>query len=271
MLTLYHHNISVCAQKVRLALVEKGIECDETHISLMRSEHLTPEFRAINPKAVVPVIVHDGTPVLESTVILEYLEDAFPDLPGLRPADALGKARMRLWTKIPDDGLHAACGTVSYGAVFGQQVLAYHGAAHFHERIAQLPDRARAARQTEMIERGIEASFMPDHVRLHMKVLQDMEKALAADPWLAGEAFSLADIAILPYVWRLERLGLARMWAAMPHVAGWFARAKARPSWDRAMEAYPSLVHVDEDDYDDDLVSRGIDLWPRIEPMIVAN
>jgi len=271
MLTLYHHNISVCAQKVRLALVEKGIECDEIHVSLMRSEHLTAEFRTINPKAVVPVIVHDGTPVLESTVILEYLEDAFPDLPGLRPADALGKARMWLWTKIPDDGLHVACGTVSYGAIFGQQVLAYHGAAHFHERIAQLPDRARAARQTEMIERGIEASFMHFHVRLHMKVLQDMEKTLAADRWLAGAAFSLADIAILPYVWRLERLGLARMWGALPRVAGWFARAKTRTSWGRAMEAYPSLVHVDEADYDDDLVSRGIDLWPRIAPMLEAN
>jgi glutathione S-transferase len=271
MLTLYHHNISVCAQKVRLALVEKGIGCDEIHISLLRSEHLTPEFRAINPKAVVPVIVHDGTPVLESTVILEYLEDAFPDLPGLRPADALGKARMRLWTKIPDDGLHAACGTVSYGAVFGQQVLAFHGATEFHERIAQLPDRARAARQTELIDKGLDASFMPDHVRLHMKVLREMDQALAAGPWLAGEGFSLADIAILPYVWRLERLGFDRMWADMPRIADWFVRAKARPSWDTAMEAYPSLVHVDEDDYDDDLVSRGIDLWPKIEAMLKAS
>lgn len=268
MLTLYHHNISVCAQKVRIALVEKGIDFEEIHINLMRSEHLTPEYREINPKAVVPAIVHDGTPVIESTVILEYLEDAFPDTPELRPADALGRARMRLWTKIPDDGLHAACGTVSYGAVFGRQVVAFHGAAHFHERIARLPDRARAARQTEMIDRGIEASFMPDHVRLHMKVLREMDRALANDPWLAGDRFTLADIAILPYAWRLERLGLDRMWANLPRVAHWLARAKARPSWDRAMEAYPSLVHADEDDYDDDLVSRGIDLWPDIAPML---
>ncbi len=268
MLTLYHHNLSVCAQKVRIALVEKGIDFEKRHINLMRSEHLTPEYRAINPKAVVPAIVHDGQSIIESTIINEYLEDAFPDAPPLRPADAVGRARMREWTKIPDDGLHAACGTVSYGAIFGQQVVKFHGAEAFHKRIATLPDRARAARQTEMIDKGIEASFMPDHVRLHAKVLKDMQARLAESPWLAGSAFSLADIAILPYVWRLERLGLDRMWSGLPLVADWLARSKARPSWDIAMEAYPSLVHVDEDDYDDDLVSRGVDIWPRVAKML---
>lgn len=89
-------------------------------------------------------------------------------------------------------------------------------------------------------------------------------------PWLCGDAFGLADIALLPYVWRLERLGFAAMWADKSHVADWFARAGARPSWRAEMEAYPSLVHLDEDDYDDDLVSRGIDLWPKIVPMIEA-
>ena len=217
MLVLYHHNISVCAQKVRIALVEKGIDFEERHINLMRSEHLTEEYRAINPKAVVPAIVHDGEPVIESTIILEYLEDAFPDTPSLRPETALGKSRMRVWTRVPDDGLHAACGTVSYGAVFGQQVVAFHGKEAFHERIAKLPDRARAARQTELIEKGIEASFIPDHVRLHAKVLKDMESALQNGPWLAGDAFSLAEAALLPYMWRLERLGLANMWADCAH------------------------------------------------------
>ena len=268
MLELYHHNISVCAQKVRIALYEKGLDFEEHHINLMRSEHLTPEYRAVNPKAVVPTLVHDGTSVLESTIILEYLEDAFPDAPSLRPADAHGKARMRLWTKVPDDGLHAACGTVSYGAVFGRQVVKFHGKEAFHRRIANLPDRARAARQTEMIEKGIDASFMPDHVRLHAKVLKDMDAVLAEQPWLAGDVFTLADIAILPYVWRLERLGLARMWKGYPRVADWLSRAKARPSWDLSMEAYPSLTHIDEDDYDDDLVAMGVDIWPKVAPML---
>ncbi len=58
------------------------------------------------------------------------------------------------------------------------------------------------------------------------------------------------------------------MLADLPGVADWLALSKARPSWDIAMEAYPSLVHSDEDDYDDDLVSRGIDIWPRVGKML---
>jgi glutathione S-transferase len=268
MLVLYHHNISVCAQKVRIALFEKGLAFEEQHISLMLSEHLTPEYRRINPKAVVPTLVHEDVPILESTVILEYLEDAFPDTPGLRPPDAVGRARMRLWTKIPDDGLHAACGTVSYAAIFGRQVVDFHGLAEFRERIAQLPDRARAARQTELIDKGLGASFVPDHIRIHAKVLTEMDAALTISPWLAGDDFSLADIAIQPYVWRLERLGLNRMWADLPGVADWLARSKERPSWDAAMEAYPSLVGTGVEDYDDDLVSMGTDIWPQVAPML---
>ena len=115
MLELYHHNISVCAQKVRLALHEKGIDWEGHHIDLMKGEQTSPEYLAINPRGVTPTLVHDGNPVIESTIILEYLEDAFPELP-LRPASALSRARMRVWAKIPDDGLHAACGAISYAA-----------------------------------------------------------------------------------------------------------------------------------------------------------
>ena len=96
MLELYHHNISVCAQKVRLALHEKGIDWEGHHIDLMKGEQTSPEYLAINPRGVTPTLVHDGNPVIESTIILEYLEDAFPELP-LRPASALSRARMRVW------------------------------------------------------------------------------------------------------------------------------------------------------------------------------
>ena len=85
MLELYHHNLSVCAQKVRLALAEKGLDWEDRHVDLMKSEHLTPDYLALNPKGVVPTLVHDGKPVIESTIILEFLEDAFPEpsLPSL--------------------------------------------------------------------------------------------------------------------------------------------------------------------------------------------
>lgn len=266
MLTLYNHNLSVCVQKVRLAMSEKGLDWQDHNIDLMRSDQVSPEYLAVNPKGTVPALDHDGKVVIESTIILEYLDDVFPE-PALRPADPHARARMRVWTKIPDDGLHAACGTVSYAAAFGPQVLAHHGKEELDARLAKLPDRARAARQKELLEKGIEASFVADHLKLHDKVLKDMEATLAEQPWLGGADFSLADCAILPYVWRLERLNFAGMWADRPRVADWFARAKARPSWDRAMEAYATKL---DDQYDDDLVSKGIDLWPKVREILAA-
>jgi len=266
MLILYNHDLSVCVQKVRLAMAEKGLDWEDRNIDLMRGEQVTPDYLKLNPKGVVPTLVHDDQPVVESTIILEYLDDAFPEKP-LRPADALGRARMRLWTKTPDDGLHAACGTVSYAAAFGAQVLAFHGKTALEERIARLPDRARAARQRELYEKGMDASFLPDQFRLYDKVLRDMEATLSGRRWLAGEAYSLAECAMLPYVLRIDRLNLGGLWAERPHVADWYDRARARPSWKTAIDAYPGYGPPD---YDDDLKSRGVDLWPKFREMLAA-
>jgi glutathione S-transferase len=96
MLELYHNDMSTCAQKVRFALVEKGVSWEGRHLDLRARDHQTPEYLRLNPNAVVPTIVHDGTVIIESTVINEYIDDAFAG-PALRPVDATGRARMRLW------------------------------------------------------------------------------------------------------------------------------------------------------------------------------
>ena len=266
MLTLYNHNLSVCVQKVRIALTEKGQPWEDRNIDLMRSEQVSPEYLKLNPGGVVPTLVHDGKPVIESTVILEYVDDAFPE-PPLKPADPHARAAMRLWIRRPDMGLHAACGTISYAAIFGKQLLDFHGMAAMEERWARLPDQARAARQRALLSQGIEAPFVIEHLRLYDTVLADMESVLADRPWLAGDGFSLAECALLPYLWRLERLGLEGMWRHRPQVAGWFDRCKARPSWDPAMEAYPPMF---DGDYNDDLRGTDTDLWPTVERLLAA-
>lgn len=263
MITLYHHNISVCAQKVRIALDEKGLRYEGREVDLMKQEHLSPAFLKINPKGLVPVLVHDDVPIAESTVILEYLEDAFPEK-SLRPASMIDRARMRQWAKIPDDGLHAACGSVTYAAAFAPQLRANHTPQEWEERLGKLPDRSRAARQRQIIEQGFKAPVVKDAVLLHEKVLKDMETALADQPWLAGEDFSLADIAIVPYVTRLDRLGLDGMWVSRPNVKRWFVAMQTRPSFDTAITAFRSNA------YDDELKKRGIDVWPQVKQLLAA-
>ena len=263
MLTLYHHNISVCAQKVRIALDEKRIPWQGREVDLMKGEHLTSEFLKINPRGLVPVLIHEGAPISESTVILEYIEDAFPD-PPLRPASPLDRAMMRVWTKVPDEGLHTACGSLTYAAAFVHQLREHHDKQQWEERLQKLPDRARAARQRQILEQEFEAPLVRDAVLLHAKVLGEMESVLAQRQWLAGEDLSLADIAIIPYVTRLDRLGLEGMWAGMREVVRWFAAVQARPSFATAITGFQSNT------YDDELKKRGIDVWPQVQALLAA-
>ena len=150
MLELYHNNVSVCAQKVRIVLAEKDVPWTSHHLSLARGEHLTPEFKAMNSRGVVPVLVHDDNTIVESSVICAYLDEVFPT-PPLSPDTPLERATMRLWCKLPDDILHTACATVSFAISFGQQLKQQAGAG-LEERLMKMP-RPGAARTSARADR----------------------------------------------------------------------------------------------------------------------
>ena len=80
MLELYHSINSVCAQKVRIALEEKGQEAKD-HIMTLRGDQYEPAYLKLNPNGVVPTLIHDGEPITESSLILYYIDDAFPEPP----------------------------------------------------------------------------------------------------------------------------------------------------------------------------------------------
>jgi glutathione S-transferase len=114
MLELYHHGSSVCAAKVRIALEEKGLEFEKHYVDTLAGEQFDPAFLKINPKAVVPVLIHDSRIITEPTVICEYLHWAFPDTPNLIPDDPVTRAHMLYWTKFVGEEVHPACGTLTF-------------------------------------------------------------------------------------------------------------------------------------------------------------
>jgi glutathione S-transferase len=260
MLELYHNNISVCAQKVRIVLAEKSLPWTNHHLSLAKGDQLTEEFKKMNPRAVVPVLVHDGNIIVESSVICSYLDEAFSD-PPLMPKNPVERATMRLWCKLPDDILHMACATVSFAISFGQQLKRQAGAG-LEERLMKMPDPARRERQRALIEKGIETPFFRDHIKVFDKTFTEMEAQLGKTKWLASDTFSLADIEITPYVERIDRLGLAGMWNDRPRLDNWFKRIKERPSFKAILDYPPS-------DYDD-TGRDGLKSWPRIKELIAA-
>ena len=232
MLELYHGFTSVCAQKARLTLAEKGLEW-ESHVLALNGDHLEPGYLKLNPNGVVPTLVHDGKVIVESTVIMHYLDDTFPT-PPLMPRLPLDRARVHLFTKLMDEYIHPACIVFTF-ATANRAPLA---SLSKEQRNAQLA-RAPLKRQTEYkragVEEGINSPLGKEATQSFDKLLKWIQESTERGPWLAGADFSLADIAATPYVLRLEMLNLSRLWDKKPGVTQWWERIKARPSYDTAI------------------------------------
>jgi len=245
MIELYHNDMSVCAQKVRFVLGEKALKWESRHLNLRAGDQQKPDYVKLNPNAVVPTLVDDGKVIIESTVINEYLDDAYPE-PRLRPADAVARARVRLWTKQLDESVHAATRTISNAIAFRHQKLAL-GMEALETLHQKIPDPKKRAESWENITKGVESLYFGDATRRFEKLLADMEGALTEAPWLAGKEFSLADIGYAPYILRLQDLQLQFLWDKRPHVPALLDRVGKRPGHKEAFddwrnESYASLM-----------------------------
>ncbi|HUT51503.1 MAG TPA: glutathione S-transferase family protein [Alphaproteobacteria bacterium] len=233
MLTLYHFNNSVCSEKVRMVLFEKGIEWESREVDLFKSEQFDPEYLKLNPKGVVPTLVDEGHTLTESTLIAEYLDDKHPE-PALKPADPAARAEMRLYSKACDEGLHQGVAVLSYSAMFMDRLRAMPREA-LEAHLGRIPDLERRDRQVGVYEHGVEAPHVERGVVAYEKVFQKIDKALTdGRDWLVGDMFSLAEINLAVYFARLEYMTLLDVWTGeRPAAAAWFERVKARPCFQK--------------------------------------
>lgn len=242
MIDFYDNDMSVCAQKVRLVLAAKGLKYDRHHLDLRAGDQFKPDYLKLNPKAVVPTLVDDGAPIIESTVIIAYLDDAYPE-PALHPSLALERATMLRWMLLPDASLHDACGLTSFALAFRFQLAKLPPDA-LNAHYAKMPDEKRRAHVKALVEKGLDAPGVASALRTYYYSISAMDAALGKTAWLAGSDWGLADITMLPYVLRLEHLGLDWFWADSSHVADWFARSKARPEFS-VVEDHINPAYVD--------------------------
>ncbi len=198
-LRLWSFAVSPFAGRVRVAFVEKGVEYDLLEVHPTRRP---ARLKELNPLNRVPVLEVDGVPIRESSVILEWLEETYPE-PPLWPQDPALRAWARGWSKFIDDG-------VSANFFLGMRKRAFGLADDDPEDVVE---------------------------RLHGKVPGQwsyLEAALAEHdgPWLCGEQFTYADIAVMAAAARIPQWTpeLAPDAAATPRVAAWLAAAAQRPS-----------------------------------------
>jgi glutathione S-transferase len=267
MITLYHHGSSVCAAKVRIVLAEKSLPWDGVYIDILRGDQFAPDYMKLNAKAVVPTLVHDGKVVIESTVIAEYLDEAFPDVP-LKPADPLRRAEMRVWTKAVDEQLHPACAELTFASCH-RHIIGRLGPEKLNAFLESTPPVSVTAnwhaRKKEIVRQGMAAPGVGRTFRLYDGYLQKMEDRLQHQRWLAGDTYSLADIGLAPYVNRLDMLGMSAMWVgARPRLTDWFERIKSRSSFK------PALLDMCPPDLTNDLKTFGTQSWPDVKRLLAA-
>ena len=197
MITLYDHPLSPYAQKVRIALREKGVPFQVAQPGGLGAGGAAGEFAEANPRAEVPVLIDGAARVFDSTIILEYIEDCFPT-PAMLPASAADRARVRMIEEVMDthyEAVNWAMGEINW---FRRA-----------EGDAAQTLIATAGRQT--------AGF-----------LSWLERQLGGRPWFNGESFGWGDLAVVPYVAASAGMGFSAPEGSA--VAAWLERAMAHPS-----------------------------------------
>jgi glutathione S-transferase len=250
-------------------LSAKSLSWDSRYLDILAGDQFTPEFRKINPKSLVPVLVDDGAIITESTVIGEYLEEAYPD-PPIMPKDPLERVKVRLWTKIVDEILHPACAALTFVTSHRFTVMKL-GPEKTQEflnstpAISVTPEWHETKRQFVMM--GLDAPGAAEAFLTHDVYMKKMNEDLAGHEWLVGDRYGWADISLIPYVNRLAMLKLDGYWSngRLPHLERWFKAVQARPDFKPVMLDWvpPSLT--------EDLATNGPKSWPRIAEIIGAK
>ena len=259
MLALYHHLLSTCSQKVRLVLAEKGLEFTSHEIDLIAGDQHDPEYVKLNPNHVVPTLVHDGDVLIESSLINEYLDEAFPE-PPMRPADPLGRHATRLWIKRIDEKVHPAASIVTF-AIGPRPMLLQQPADVREASIQAMPDPKKRAERRSVLDHGVKAPEFGGALGHFLDLFDAMQEGLEPGAWLSGNDFGLADAAVLPYVLRLDHLAMTPLIDARPHLADWYARVRARPSFETAVTKWVPAPLLDV------FRKNGEDVWSDVEPL----
>lgn len=255
MIELYHNDMSVCAQKVRLVLAHKKIAWKSRHLNLRAGEQFNPEFLRINPKAVIPVLVHDGAIITESNVICYYLEEVV-EQNALMPTEPAKRDELRVWLIRLDAGLHEQVAVISFCLAFRQQILTRYATGEALESFFyNIPDPAREVVMRDMVINGTASPRLKLAIMAYKKLLADLAAALKSSEWIIDSGLSLADFAYLPYIERLEQLQLTGLWSDYPQIENWLQRVRKTSAYQVGMQDWHNL------DYIKVMAEANVPLW----------
>ncbi|MBB3021061.1 glutathione S-transferase [Microvirga lupini] len=201
---LYSGPVSLFSRKVEIALYEKGLAFERIEVAFTQTRGYSPkhpDVQALNPKGQVPVLVDGDLSLYDSTVIVEYLEDAYPE-PALYPADPRERARCRLFDLFADEVMLAPLRFLM------------HRTEPKPEDLERWEAKELKAREAEPV--------LADH-------FTTLDRQLQGRNYLCG-AFSAADIAVFMTVFWTRRLAGPSL-RGYENLAGWYERLSSRPAF----------------------------------------
>ena len=220
-------------RRVRICLLEKRLPFTVKWLNLGLMDQKKPDFLKINPTGLVPALVHDGKTLYESNVINEYINAIFPN-PPLVPTDPYGQACMRMWFAFEND-LAKPFRDCAYETL-GKERLQSTGITpeKLREEISKRTKNEAYIRfATRVLTTPRDNELLSERHLLLLEKMESMEQQLAdGRPWLCGEQFTLADIALGPRVDMFPIIGIADIYQRFPHIGKFMERVKARSSWE---------------------------------------
>ena len=239
--TLYNAPQSTCSQRVRFVLNAKGLPFEEHKLDLLAGDQLKPDYLKLNPNGVVPTLDHDGNIVIDSSVIIEYLDEIAPEPQSFSPRahgaseDArkracVERAKMRALMRFIDEMPAAAVRVPTFNLAF----LPRFAAMSEDEFVAFAESKPlRKEFMLAMGRKGFPEKEMNAALDRMQRTYERMDLAIqeSGGPWLLGKAITLADVALMPAIVRMADLGLDGMWKDMPRVSRWYDAIRAHAAF----------------------------------------
>lgn len=225
-LELWHEWNSVHSFKVRIVLAEKGLAWTSHRVELLELEHVEPAYLAINPDGVVPTLVHGGRRLYDSSPICEYLDETFPE-PRLMPPEPGRRLEARRWLKYHDDVAHAALRDASFQLLY-KPYLARMPRAELEALVARHPRPERRRKFLDGATPAIDREALRAALASCEAVAARIDAQARLGPWLLGDAFTLADVAMAPFAERIGNLGAGFVWDGRRAGRAWAERLLAR-------------------------------------------
>lgn len=224
-LHLYHGAISNCSMRVRMTLIEKGLDWTSHHLDLLKKENISDDYFGINPNGLVPTLVHDGTVHIESNDIIDYLDETFPE-PTLRASENEGE--MLEWLRLAGSIHVPAIKPYVYATRIAQKVKK---TAAEEKKYGELQANEDLKKFHSKHAGG--AAFSDEDIASSKEVLAasftKLENALAGQEWIMGDQYTLADISWIPVNFVLKGCGYP--FENYPNIQRWSETFHAKKSF----------------------------------------